>query len=357
MARKTIGFVKLAWTCPHCESENHGPRKFCNGCGAPQPQDVDFHQAAQEVLLTSEAEIARAKAGPDIHCPYCRARNPGDASFCSACGGGLESGEARASGDVLGAYRKDKQLEIDCPACGTLNPANAHVCAGCGASLEKPTTASKEIEGSKKRIPVGIAIGIGALCLIAGIVWIFLSQRTEERIGIVKDVSWMRSIPIEALVDVEDEGWLDEIPPPPDATLGTCTEKLRETVAEPVSDSVEVCGTPYTIDSGTGFGEVVQDCEYEVYSDWCTYTSIDWGVVDAVTLTGSDINPIWPEAQLADGQRFGDGEERYEITLTTEDDAFLYTTDDPVEFIQFQPGTSWILNVNSFGQLLSVEKE
>lgn len=357
MARKTIGFVKLAWTCPHCESENHGPRKFCNGCGAPQPQDVDFHQAAQEVLLTSEAEIARAKAGPDIHCPYCRARNPGDASFCSACGGGLESGEARASGDVLGAYRKDKQLEIDCPACGTLNPANAHVCAGCGASLEKPTTASKEIEGSKKRIPVGIAIGIGALCLIAGIVWIFLSQRTEERIGIVKDVSWMRSIPIEALVDVEDEGWLDEIPPPPDATVGTCTEKLRETVAEPVSDSVEVCGTPYTIDSGTGFGEVVQDCEYEVYSDWCTYTSIDWGVVDAVTLTGSDINPIWPEAQLADGQRFGDGEERYEITLTTEDDAFLYTTDDPVEFIQFQPGTSWILNVNSFGQLLSVEKE
>jgi len=352
MARKTIGYVKLAWTCPHCESENHGPRNFCNGCGAPQPQDVEFHQAAQEVLLTDEAEIARAKAGPDIHCPYCRARNPGDASFCSACGGSLESGEARASGDALGAYRKDRQLEIECPSCGTLNPANAHVCAGCGASLAKPKPASKESKVPKKRTPVGIAIGVGAL-LIAVIVWIFLSLRTEEHIGTVQDVSWMRSIPIEALIDIEDEGWMDEIPA--DAEIGSCTDTLRETVAEPVSDAIEVCGTPYTIDSGTGFGEVVQDCEYEVYSDWCTFTSIDWGVVDSVTLTGTDLDPIWPEAQLADGQRLGDSEERFEITLTTGDNTFTYTTYDPVEFTQFLPGTSWILNVNSFGQLVSVE--
>ncbi len=354
MARKTIGYVKLAWTCPHCVGENHGPRKFCNGCGAPQPQDVEFHQAAQEVLLTDEGEIARAKTGPDIHCPYCSARNPGDAAFCSACGGNLGSGEARASGDVLGAYRKDKQLDVECAACGTLNPASAHVCAGCGASLVKPKPAPKAIKEPKKRTPVAIAISIGALCLIAGVVWVILSQRTEEHIGTVRDVAWTRSMPIEALVDVEDEGWLNEIPS--DAEVGSCTDKLRDTVAEPVSNSIEVCGTPYTIDTGTGYGEVVQDCEYEVYSDWCTYTAIEWGVVDSVTLTGTDLNPIWPEAQLAEGQQFGDGEEHYEITFTTDDDSFTYTTYDPVEFIQFQPRTSWTLNINSFGQLVSVEK-
>jgi predicted nucleic acid-binding Zn ribbon protein len=354
MARKTIGYVKLAWTCPHCDGENHGPRKFCNGCGAPQPQDVEFHQAAQEVLLTDEAEIARAKAGPDIHCPYCRARNPGDASFCSACGGSLESGEARPSGAVLGAYRKDKQLDIECPSCATLNPANAHTCAGCGDSLAKPKPASREIKEPKKRTPVGIALGIGALCLIAGIVWIFLSQRTEEHIGTVEDVAWMRSIPVEALVDIEDEGWMDEIHA--DAEIGPCTDKHRETVAEPVPDSVEVCGTPYTVDIGTGIGEVVQDCEYEVFSDWCTYTVIDWGIVDSVTLTGTDFNPIWPEAQLTEGQRFGDGEERFEITLSTDDDTYTYTIYDSVVFIQFQQGTTWILNINSFGQLVSVDK-
>jgi hypothetical protein len=354
MARKTIGFVNLAWTCPHCESENHGPRKFCNGCGAPQPKDVDFHQAAQEVLLTDKAEIARVKAGPDIHCPYCRARNPGDASFCSACGGGLESGEARPSGDVLGAYRKDKQLEIECPSCATLNPANAHTCAGCGDSLAKPELASREIKEPKKRTPIGIAIGIGVLCLIAGIVWVFLSQRTEGHFGTVEDVTWMRSIPIEALVDIEDEGWMDEIPA--DAEMGSCTDKPRETVDEPVPDSVEVCGTPYTIDTGTGIGEVVQDCEYEVYSDWCTFTVTDWGVINSVTLTGNDLNPSWPEAQLAEGQRFGDGDEQFEIIFSTGDDTFTYTIYDPVEFNQFQQGTTWILNINSFGQLISVDK-
>ena len=354
MARKTIGYVKLAWTCPHCESENHGPRKFCNGCGAPQPEDVEFHQAAQEVLLTDEGEIARAKAGPDTHCPYCRARNPGDAAFCSACGGSLVSGEARASGDVLGAHRKDKQLDIQCSACGTLNPANAHTCAGCGASLAKPKPAPKVDKKSKKRTPIALAVVIGALCLIAGIVWVMLSQRTEEHIGAVQDVVWMRTMSIKALVEIEDEGWLNEIPS--DSEIGSCTDELRDTVAEPVIDSIEVCGTPYTIDTGTGYGEVVQDCEYEVYSDWCTFTIIDWGVVDSITLTGTDLKPIWPETQLTEGQQYGDGEERYEITLTTADDSYTYTIDDPVEFIQFQTGTSWILNVNSLGQLVSVEK-
>lgn len=100
----------------------------------------------------------------------------------------------------------------------------------------------------------------------------------------------------------------------------------------------------------------MQDCEYEVFSDWCTYTVIDWGIVDSVTRTGTDFNPIWPEAQLAEGQRFGDGEERFEITLATDDDTYTYTIYDSVVFIQFQQGTTWILNINSFGQLVSVDK-
>lgn len=65
------------------------------------------------------------------------------------CGGSLESGEARPSGAVLGAYRKDKQLDIECPSCATLNPANAHTCAGCGDSLAKPKPAFREIKEPK----------------------------------------------------------------------------------------------------------------------------------------------------------------------------------------------------------------
>ena len=37
---------------------------------------VVSEQAAQEELVTDEKESERAKAGPDIHCAYCGARNP-----------------------------------------------------------------------------------------------------------------------------------------------------------------------------------------------------------------------------------------------------------------------------------------
>jgi len=62
MTKKTIGYVKLAWTCPHCDGENHGPRKFCNGCGAPQPQDVEFHQAAGDTLASIEGSTYTLEA-------------------------------------------------------------------------------------------------------------------------------------------------------------------------------------------------------------------------------------------------------------------------------------------------------
>ena len=105
MTKKTLGYVHLEWACPNCQRKNPGPQKFCNGCGAPQPEDVEFIQAAEEKLITDEAEIARAKAGPDVHCPYCGARNPGDAEFCGGCGGNLAEAAARESGRVVGSHR------------------------------------------------------------------------------------------------------------------------------------------------------------------------------------------------------------------------------------------------------------
>ena len=78
MTKKSLGYVELEWTCPNCETRNPGPHKFCNGCGAPQPEDVEFEQPIEEKLITDAEQIARAQAGPDLHCPYCEARNPGD---------------------------------------------------------------------------------------------------------------------------------------------------------------------------------------------------------------------------------------------------------------------------------------
>lgn len=356
MTRKTVGYVELEWTCDHCGTENPGPRKFCNNCGAPQPQDVDFHQPDEAKLLTDADEIERARAGPDVHCPYCRARNPGEAEFCGACGGDLTDAEAREGGKVLGAHRSGSALEVECPSCGTLNLATARECASCGDSLaeEKPPTPDpKKREGAKpsRPLPVGILIGVGLICLIAIIALVVLLGRTEEQSAVVQDTSWSRSVPIEMLTSVESEDWADEIPS--DATILACSEEYRSTLSEPAPNTVEVCGTPYTVDTGSGYGEVVQDCVYELYDDFCSYTAMDWVLFDTVSITGNNLNPVWPDYVLEEDQRAGTGEEELMVLFLVGEETFSYEPDNIGEFEQFGPGSNWILKVNALGRVVS----
>lgn len=359
MVRKRLGYVHLQWTCPRCETINLGPNKFCNACGAPQPEDVEFEQRPEEVLIEDEAEIARAKVGPDIHCPYCDARNPGDAKFCGACGGDLTEAEVREAGRVVGAFRDEPAEKILCPACNSPNLATAQRCNNCGASLvvpkpEAPTR--KPVEKAKVRKPArmsGIAILAIVICVAVGIFLVSTLLRTEEVVGEVQSVNWTRTIPILGLGPVEYEGWLDEIPA--DTEIHNCSLEYHHSDDEPSENSIEVCGTPYTVDTGSGYGEVVQDCIYEIYEDWCTYTQYEYVTVDAVTVTGSDRDPYWPQVTMAEGQIEGEGEETYEIVFQTDEGPYTFTTSDFNQFRQFQLNSRWVLNVSTFNDVVSVE--
>jgi ribosomal protein L40E len=357
MVRKTLGYVHLEWTCPNCQRKNLGVQKFCNGCGAPQPEDVEFEQAAEEKFIEDEAEIARAKVGPDIHCPYCRARNPGDAKFCGECGGDLAEGVARESGRVVGAHRTGPAPEVICPACGTPNPASAQVCGQCGSSLASITEARPSAEPAlgRKGLSVGILIGGFLICALLAFVVYLIFGRTEELTGEVQSISWTRSISILALGPVEQQDWFDEIPS--DAELGDCSLEHQSTQDEPAPNSTEVCGTEYVVDTGSGVGEVVQDCVYEVYDKWCTYTVMDWTVFDVVTQSGSDMNPFWPQVNIQEDQREGEREEKYEIVFDSDGKTYDYTTTDASEFSQYNPGSRWVLNVNALGAVVSVESK
>ena len=172
MAKKLIGYVKLLWTCPRCATRNPGPNKFCNGCGAPQPEDVQFEQPAEAELIRDAEELKKAKAGPDIHCPYCGARNPAGVKFCGACGGNLAEGKARASGRVVGAYRAPSGATRPCPACGTANPLTSVKCSNCGSALpaaEVPSPAPPA-RGPTSRTPLLVGGVVAALCLVGVVV-------------------------------------------------------------------------------------------------------------------------------------------------------------------------------------------
>jgi hypothetical protein len=358
MARKKIGHIELQWTCPNCNSINPGPEKHCLNCGAPQPEDVEFEQADRQELITDEEKIAQAEAGADIHCPYCGSRNPAGTEECYNCGGDLVEGLRRESGRVVGAYKTGPAGTITCPHCGQENPDHEKTCANCGGSLAQEKTPKPQAAGvpqSTSKARTWIIVGVVAALLVACAAVIFFATRTESTTGVVDTVNWERSVPVEALLPVEHEGWHDEIPS--QAIVGTCSDEVRSVQSNPAPNSVEVCGTPYTVDSGSGFAEVVQDCEYEVYESFCIFTVDEWQVVDVVSASGADFSPVWPEPVLDDGQRAAEEwEETFTIVFVSGGNIYRYTTSDINLFQAAQIGSEWTLNINTFGSLVSIEQ-
>jgi hypothetical protein len=355
MSRDSLGFVQLEWTCPFCQSRNPGPEKICLNCGAPQPDDVEFHQPVQEELVTDEALIAKAKAGPDIHCPYCGARNPAGSEQCSGCMGDLSEAALRKSGHVLGAHRDQPAAPVTCPFCQAENAATNRQCDNCGAALDAPTVAQKEEmpppTPTKSRTGLAIAAVIFLLLCCAGLIYLFTS--TDEVSGEVVETTWTRTIAIEAFGPVSQSNWEDAIPA--GASINSCEDRYRRTQSQPAANAERVCGTPYTVDTGTGLGEVVQDCEYEVYEPWCEYEVDAWYTFDEVNLNGQGVNASWPSLQLATDQREGSRSEQYEVVFAGDGETYRYTTRNYEQFQQYQVGSRWLLQVNTFGGVVSTE--
>jgi ribosomal protein L40E len=364
MPQKELGYVELNWDCPNCGGVNPGRAQTCQNCGSPQPENVEFYQAARQEMVTDEDLISQAKAGPDIHCPYCGTRNPAGAETCKQCGGDLSEGALRKAGRVVGAYSTGPLADVACPNCGTINPGTAATCSNCGASLAIPRSQAKPepqsqtpkpAQASKRSVPA-IAIAAAGVALVAACVLLFIFlTRTTETTGIVQGGSWERSIPIEALVPVEHQAWLDEVPS--GADLKGCQEEVRSVQDQPASNSVEVCGTPYSVDTGSGFAEVVQDCEYQVYDQYCKYAVDEWSQVDQAILTGDGYTASWPAPQLAEGQRLGeDQQETYTIVFLSGGENYPFTTQDYGLFQQAVPGSEWVLHINTFGGVASIEQ-
>jgi hypothetical protein len=264
----------------------------------------------------------------------------------------MSEGAARAAGRVVGAHRDQPAAPVACPSCGTLNPATALKCSKCGASMARaPEPQPGQAAAGRRGVsPLVYVIGAAVilLCIVLGV---FLT-RTSDVVGVVEDVSWTRSVVIEALGPVTHQAWLAEIPA--GAAVGGCTQRVQHTQDSPAPNSREVCGTPYTVDTGSGHGEVVQDCEYQVYADWCEYQVDEWRRIDEATVSGNDLSPRWPGLQLAADQRQGERGETYEVVFDTDGGTYSYHTDDMAEFARFQVGSRWLLTVNNLNSVVSV---
>lgn len=355
MPQETVGYVNLEWTCKRCGAKNPGTTKICSGCGAVMSETDKFDVPVQQELITDQATIAAIEKGPDKTCQYCGARNTATALLCSQCGADLSGARERKTGEVLGAFSAEKKPDVKCPYCGEMNPATALKCSKCAGSLaQRPIDqpAPKQPAAPAKRNPL-IMYGVIGAIVVAVIVCGLLLFRTSDTSAQVKGVQWQRAIEIMEERPVEHETWRDEVPGA--ATLGSCQQKVRRTQDSPAPNSEKVCGTPYTVDTGTGAGKVVQDCQYDVKDDWCAYTQLEWTVVDSAEVKGTDTNPQWPDLQLTSGQREGDRTEAYRVIFVSDGKDYIMSVSSPNELDTYTTGSRWKLKVNALGGVLSAE--
>jgi ribosomal protein L40E len=356
MAEKDLGYVELEWTCPSCEARNPGSATKCKQCGASMPADTKFDLGAEEQLVTDKDKIAAAKAGPDIYCAYCGTRNAATAKVCRQCSAALAEGTARQAGGVVGAYSDKPALPLICPSCGAENKASALKCVKCGSVLGKPVTtpvASPAPATGRGCSPVLIAaVIIGVVAVIGA--FIFFSTRSSDTVGQVADYGWKRTIALQALAPVEREAWRDQLPAGSDL-LG-CRERVFKVVDEPVDGAREVCGTPYIVDTGTGFGQKKQDRRYEVMADYCSYRTMAWIPAAPIVLEGRDLNPQWPSRNLTSNQRAGSQTEEYFIKFRANDRDYTYTTRSLDEYLRLAQGGQWKLTINGMGQITAISQ-
>jgi len=350
MTQETLGYVELEWTCERCGAQNPGTRKTCSQCGAPMIEKGEFEVPEQVELISDEKEIQEAKSRPpDIHCPYCGTRNLGDATVCRQCGGDLSGGDVRETGQVLGAAPQAAPR-------GPTRPTPSRKTAKVRRRLPKPTRPATSEPSRRSRVPI-LPLAILAFVLACAVVFFFLSAiKTSDVQAVVQDVTWTRSIAIEQLQQTSGEGWRDEMPSA--ARNVSCQPKFHHTQPEPVNDpsltAEKVCGTPYVVDQGSGYGKVVRDCEYKVYADWCQYTYDEWQLLSTENASGHDLNPYWPKLNLRSNQREGKRTETYQVLFDTDGKQYRYRVRDLAELSRFEKGSRWLLTVNAWGGVTSV---
>ena len=335
MARKILGYIELVWTCDSCNTKNPGAIKSCTSCGAPQPLGVRFEQVDPNTFnfIKDEALIRMARSGPDKHCPYCGTRNMAEALTCVQCGGDLTVGAtSRPSGDVIEPYPVD------------------------GVQSNVQQNVGPQPMATRTPMPKGVSIILILVLLtvcVLGALFLISMLRTDAITAEVVSTSWERVVILESYQLVDASDWKANIPA--DAAISSCSLEYRYDSDQPTENSEEICGTPYTIDTGTGVGQVVQDCYYRVYEDYCRYETMGWTVGETLRLNGTDLNAVWPAANLADTQRVGQATETYTIWFSTGGREYDLRTSDYNLYQLAYPGSQWELEVNQLGAVTSAQ--
>jgi hypothetical protein len=342
-----------AWDCPHCgRKKNRGPEKYCGGCGAPRGEDVQFYLPPDAPEVTAADALARAQAGPDWTCSFCEADNPSTNAFCSSCGAGRDGSKPR---EVV-EHRKD--------------------------AAPAPLAAAPPPAPVNPKLKRGCQIGCLGLAALLFVFW--LLGRPKETTLTVAGHRWERTVAVEELRTVTEEGWEGELPAGARSLssrreihhhnrVRTGTETRTRTVSERVQTGSErvVVGQR---DLGNGYFEDIYEDRpvYETRESEETYEEpvyredpvyrlryqyqVDrWMPSREARAEARDLAPRWPDTGLRPKEREGERTEVYEVLFEDRDGAErVYRARGEVEWQGFAPGAAYRVKVRSTGEILEI---
>ncbi len=325
------------WDCEYCGTTGiKGRHKICPTCQQRRQEGVTFYLPEDAEDVTEDEEhLQRAKAGADWICEYCSASNSNLDTVCHHCG----------------QEREDTSVQQEVKEYGTDDIPNE----GDEAPRRPPPPPEPESEPSKgfKRFIPFVAAGIGVLLLFC-VVFYFLVIRTTETTATINNVSWERTIDVEELRTVTEEG--KSIPPG-----GRKIREYQEQEEEEVKVGTEeyVCGKR---DLGNGYFEdkiCTRDVYETQYRNVTIYEyEIDKWVKDRTERkSGTDFDPAWPKVSYSSKERERGRHETYTLHCkdTTESKTYDINIPNENEWKQYEIGQKLDLKVNALGNATIVK--
>lgn len=341
-----------AWDCPYCgQARNRGPDRFCGACGSPRGSDVKFYLPDDARVVEDEAEIERARAGPDWTCAFCGGDNPARNAFCVGCGAGRDGSPPR-------------------PVVEPTRPAEP-----------APAAAPKKKLGLVALF--GCLGGCGAVLLLLTLLGMFLGMTRDESLTVV-GMRWERTLSVERYGTVREEAWKEAVPSGArkisekreirshrDVKVGS--ETRTRTVSKKVQTGTEKVKVG-TRDMGNGYFEDVYEDRpvyetrseterYEeplyrkepVYDVKVVYEVERWTPSRKATASGTDNRPSWPDPSLGSGEREGGRTESYEVSLQDgKGKIFAWTPASAADFERLSPGARVKARVDRMGNVKEV---
>lgn len=358
--------------CAYCGNRNPAGSKNCTRCGADLSEGVERSHGQQYV------EQKRSPEAAPLICPACGSENPANALKCKNCGNTLSTGSVET-------IERQKETPV--------TPAKGKGCGkpGClfiiiaivvialiggaiglfGGSGDKPAPAPAIVEpsGSNNQVydfntpteaPVMGVSGVAGVSGVSGVSGAGSSSGSSSKSNTINaqvtKMNWETTGTVMGYIDTTGHDWYDEIPS--GASNVSCSSKLRYTFDEEEDargkETKEVCGDVYTVDLGNGYEALAQDCVYEVYEDYCSYTTSKWGTIGQRSNSGSGKNVQLPV--IDSDQQFSDTRESYTITLRGEDGKTYTINPDKFDYASCSVGDTYVLTLNDWGKVTGARK-